>query len=75
MKTGPISLGGGKIYSLECISLFSMGLDKRASSLFFVCFFLEFLFDFDKKDMLREPLVPAEPKAFAGVGTGSQVSF
>ena len=38
MKAGPISLSGGKMYSLGCISFFSTGLNKRASSSFFVCF-------------------------------------
>lgn len=75
MKAGPIFLSGGKMYSLGCISFFSMGLDKRASFSFFVCLFLVFLFDFDKKDMLRETLGPAELKAFAGFRRRSQVSF
>lgn len=50
----------------------SMGLGETNSLL--GIFFL-FVFDFENNDTLREHLVPAEPKAFAGVGTGSQLRF
>ena len=64
-----------KCFHLDAFLSFPWGWMKEPPLHFFVCFFLVFLFDFDKKDMLRDTLGPAEPKAFAGFKTRSQVSF
>ena len=61
-----------KCFYLDVLSL-PWGWVKQTTSWGF--FFFLFLFDFEKKDTLREHLVPVEPKAFARVGTGSQLRF
>lgn len=62
-------------YSLSASSVFSFSSMELGETTSWVFIVVVFLFDFEKKDMLREHLVPAEPKVFAEVGAGSQVRF